>query len=87
MRIKSNLRSTDSPSAPVGVHVTVGMQRRGGTSWVDGVHATGAGVVMAIDVITVDGHQENLGVGVNRGRENQHGEEQCRLDVKEKRES
>lgn len=58
------LRYTDSPSASVSVHVTVDMQGRGGTSWVDGVNPTGGGVVNAMDVITVDG-QIKLGVGVN----------------------
>lgn len=55
------MKCTDSPPPPVSVHVTVGMQGCGGTPWEDGVHPTGSGVVMAVDVITVDGQVE-LGV-------------------------
>lgn len=72
MIIKSNqnMRFTYSPSASVSVHVTVDMQGLGGTSWVDGVHPTGAGVVMAVDVITVNG-QVKLGVRVPGGHKKQ----------------
>lgn len=49
------LRYTDCPSASVSVRVTVDMLGCGGTSWVDGVNPTGAGVVIVMDVITVNG--------------------------------
>lgn len=67
-----NGRCTDGPSASVSVHVTVHVHRGGGTPRVDGVHPAGAGVVMAIDVITVD-EQVRLKVRAGRGHRDQQG--------------
>lgn len=55
---------TDSPSPSISVHVAVDMQGSSGTSWVDFVDPTGARVVIAIYVITVNG-KVKLGAGVD----------------------
>lgn len=78
------MRCTDSPSSSIRVHVTVDIQGHGGASRIDGVHPAGGGVVMAMDVITVDGQVE-LWVGLSRGFKNQHRYQKRHLDTKKER--
>lgn len=78
------MRCTDSPSSSIRVHVTVDIHGHGGPSRIDGVHPAGGGVVMAVDVITVDGQVE-LWVGLSRGCNNQHRHQKRHLDAKKER--
>lgn len=57
---------TDSPSSSISVHVAVDMHGRSGASWVDCVDSAGVRVVMAVDVIAVNG-KAKLRAGVDRG--------------------
>lgn len=52
---KFKVRCTDCPASSISGHVTVDLYRRCRTPWIDGVHSAGCVVVMAMDVITVDG--------------------------------
>lgn len=70
---------TDSPSPSISVHVAVDMQGSSGTSWVDFVDSTGACVVIAIYVITVNG-KVKLGAGVDWGHKNEQSYEECLLE-------
>lgn len=73
---------TDSPSPSISVHVAVDMQGSSGTSWVDFVDSTGACVVIAIYVITVNG-KVKLGAGVDWGHKNEQSYEECLLEERD----